>query len=232
MKWWLWIYVLCAMGSLLAAPEPKIICQQKWKELEFEGMKIRLYRLRAESFPSGQNYKLFIRTVDGATTETFHYVSNAKGHLIINEPEDVLRAAPYIVTPLRKGEMVGYGMLSSQGAQEYYTAMVPFPNEATKGKLKIAVDLSDINGRSFVCRGSGFGAKEALTLLIEYGDQFVSYPVIAHEEGSFAFPFVTQAEGTGDALLKVERSRESLSVTFPWGQRAGEFVGASCLEIK
>src|SRR6266404_4621740 len=99
------ICFLCVFGGLHAAHEPKLVCQQKWKEMEFEGMKVRLYRLRAEGFPHEQNFKLFIRTVDGATTETFRYVANAKGHLIANEPEDVLRSAPYIVTPLRRGEM-------------------------------------------------------------------------------------------------------------------------------
>lgn len=226
------VYFLCLIASAHASEAPKLVCQQKWKEMEFEGMKIHLYRLRAEAFPQGNQYQLMIRTVDGATTPTFNYVANAKGHLIVNEPSDVLQAAPYIVTPLRRGERVGYGMRCFQDMQEYYTDMVPFPNKMVKGKLQVFVDLLDINGLSFICRAVGFEPKESVQLLVNFADHVVQHDCVVSATGTLVCPIDAQCVGSGDATLKILRAQETVSLSFPWGKKAGEFVGASCLEIK
>jgi hypothetical protein len=227
------ICFLLVCSSLISA-EPQVSCRQKWKEMEIEGMKIRLYRLRAESFPSGKSYKLFVRNVDGSTTETFSYVANPKGHLILTEPEDVKLAAPYIVTPLRRGEMVSYGMLSVDGEQEYAIAMIPFPNETVKGKQKLAIELADVEGKDFICRGSGFKPNETLSFECTFAEETCLYSCVVGSEGAFTFPIQLSGaiEDSKEAHMKLLHSKGNLGLSFPWGQRGSEFVGASCLEIK
>ncbi|MBY0528837.1 MAG: hypothetical protein K2P51_01455 [Rhabdochlamydiaceae bacterium] len=220
--------------SSFVLAEPHVSCHQKWKEMEIEGMKIRLYRLRAQAFPHGKSYKLFVRNVDGSTTETFCYIANPKGHLILTEPEDVKLAAPYIVTPLRRGEKVSYGMVSIDGDQEYAIEMIPFPNEIVKGKLKMAIELADVDGKEFICRGSGFKPNEPLHFEYTFAQEQRSYSCVAGSEGSFMFPMQLSGvlEDSKEAAMKLTYANGRLDLTFPWGRQASEFVGASCLEIK
>lgn len=233
MKWVL-IASLSVLSCFAMAAEPQVFCQQKWKEMEVEGMKIRLYRLRAESFPSGKVYTLIVRNVDGSTTETFSYVANPKGHLILNEPEDVKQAAPYIVTPLRQGEMVAYGMQAQEGEEDYLFELIPFPNEVSKGKRHLSVKLKDVDGTAFVCCGKGFKPAEAFTVTCSIEKEELSYPVVVDAQGTFEVPMsLTSSEiHSGEAHLQVVSAQGPLSLSFPWGVRASEFVGASCLEVK
>ncbi len=227
------VVLMMVVQGILHAGQPHVYCQKKWRELKWEGLKIQVLKLRAEEFPVGKSYTLFIRNCDGSETEVFNYTANKKGHLIIEMNEDLKKGAPFAVTPLRKGEKVSYCMFSEDRSEEYTASIIPFPIEATKSGASISVELIDAKAESFVCVGKGFNPGEEVQIQCQSGEQTSQATISADGEGAFKYlvwPSVNDVE-TGTAALTVKRQNEDLKVSFVWGKDAQEFIGAICLQI-
>ncbi len=236
---WLQIVVLClaARGAFCGeqeAKKPYLYCQRKWKEVKWEGLRIHILKLRAEQFPPGKNYTLFIRNCDGSKTPVLDYKSNRNGHLIVDLKGDLKEAAPFAITPLRKGEKVCYSMFSEDRSEEVMTTVVPFPIEVSKNGTSVAIEILDAKGAAFVCVGQGFRSEEELQVLCRSGEKSSQETIQADSQGSFKYPLWPSVEGeeTGTASVTVRRKQGELVVPFAWGRQAQEFVGAICLQIR
>ena len=230
------IVFLVAQGCLYGEQEgqrPYIYCQKKWGELKWEGLKIRVLKLRAEQFPPGKTYTLFIQNCDGSRTQVFDYKSNKNGHLIIDLKEDLKKGAPFAVTPLRRGEKLSYSMLSEDRSEEFMTSIVPFPIETFKNGASLAVELLDAKGTAFVCVGQGFNPGEQVQVRCKSGEKICQEMIRVGEDGAFKCPLWPSVEGkdSGTASVSVKRKKEEIAVPFAWGREAQEFVGAICLQI-
>lgn len=212
---------------------PYLYCQKKWGELKWEGLKIQVLKLRAEQFPPGKTYTLFIRNCDGSETQVFNYTANKKGHLIIDIDNELKKGAPFAVTPLRKGEKVSYCMYSPDRSEKFTTSIIPFPIEASKDFTTVSLELLDPKGEAFVCIGKGFMPGETVQVVCTSGDRVSQEVISVDENGRFNYllwPSVKDQE-TGSAKVTVKRQNEQITVPFVWGRQAQEFVGAICLQI-
>jgi len=212
---------------------PYLYCQKKWGELKWEGLKIQVLKLRAEQFPPGKTYTLFIRNCDGSETPVFNYTANKKGHLIIDLDSELKQGAPFAVTPLRKGEKVSYCMYSPDRSEKIITSIIPFPIEASKEFATVSLELFDPKGEEFACFGKGFTPGERVQVICTSGDQIHQEAVIIDQNGNFNYLLRPSIKGqeTGTAKVTVKRQNEQISVPFAWGRQAQEFVGAICLQI-
>lgn len=223
----------------LSAEEPYLYCQRKWKELDLEGLKVQIFKLRAEEFPPGDEYTLFIRNCDGSETEVFGYKANKKGHLIVQMSQELKKGAPFAVTPLRQGERISYCMkkkCQQEGAeafQEYIASLVPFPIQVTRGDALLAIELADAEGKAFICRGEGFSLDETLTFTCRSGNREQSLPVTLSASGTFEYRILPEIPGqfSGKAEVILEQKGRTLSLPLVWGRAAQAFVGAVCLQV-
>ncbi len=212
---------------------PYLYCQRKWGELKWEGLKIQVLKLRAEQFPPGGTYTLFIRNCDGSETQVFDYTANKKGHLILDIDKKLKHGAPFAITPLRKGEKVSYCMYSPDRSEKIITSIVPFPIEASKDFSTVSLELLDPKGEAFVCIGKGFMPGETVEIVCASGDRISKEALLIDGNGGFSCllgPSINNQE-TGMARVTVKRQNEQISVPFAWGRQAQEFVGAICLQI-
>jgi hypothetical protein len=227
------LVVQCCLFGDQEVQGPYLYCQKKWGELKWEGLKIQVLKLRAEQFPPGKTYTLFIRNCDGSETQVFNYTANKKGHLIIDIDKELKQGAPFAVTPLRKGEKVSYCMYSPDRSEKITTSIIPFPIEASTDFTTVSLELLDPKGEAFVCVGKGFTPGETVQVICTCGDQVIQEVLSIDGSGSFNYllnPSVKDQE-TGTAKVTVKRQNEQISVPFVWGRQAQEFVGAICLQI-
>lgn len=233
---WIVLFVL-SQFNLQAEQEPKtpyLYCRKKWKEIKWEGMRIQVLKLRAEQFPPGKDYTLFIRNFDGSETQIFNYTANEKGHLIVQMSYDLKKGVPFAVTPLRKGEKVSYCMYSPDRKEKFMTSIVPFPIENAMNGLSVSVELVDTLGKEFVCVGKGFSKNEPLKIICKSQGETIQQAIHAKEDGRFSYAFEPQTKGaeSGKAVIIVKRANEEIKVPFVWGRQSQEFVGAICLQIQ
>jgi hypothetical protein len=212
---------------------PYLYCQKKWGELKWEGLKIQVLKLRAEKFPVGKTYTLFIQNCDGSETQIFNYTANKKGHLIVDITEELKKGAPFAITPLRKGEKVSYCMYSPDRSEKFTASIIPFPLQASKDFTSIALELVDTNADSFLCVGKGFIPGEQVKLTCVSGAKVTEEWLTIDEKGEFQQPVSPRLEGqeTGKAKVSVKRKYEEIKLPFSWGRQGQEFVGAICLQI-
>ncbi|MBI3236803.1 MAG: hypothetical protein HYZ48_03775, partial [Chlamydiales bacterium] len=171
MRWLrvVFFFFICQIGMDGYAEIPHIYCEKKWREVKWEGLKIQVFKLRAEAFPFGKTYTLFIRNSNGSQMEVFDYIANKKGHLILHIEEELKKGAPFAVTPLRKGERVSYCMTSSDRQEEIVTSIIPFPIEVIQKGVEISLELTDPQAEEFLCRGKGFSAYEKIDRICRSG---------------------------------------------------------------
>lgn len=230
------VLILTLQTCLCAGQEtdqPYIYCQKKWRELKWEGMKIQVLKLRAENFPDGKTYTLFIRNFDGSETQVFNYTANKKGHLIIDIEEELKKGLPFAVTPLRRGEKISYCMFSLDRQEEITTSIIPFPIGVCHDEVSLSLELVDTRAETFVCVGQGFAPGEKIVLVCTSGEQVKQELLCTDGQGCFQCPICPsiQDKDTGIATVVVKREKEQISLPLEWGKQAQGFVGAVCLQI-
>jgi hypothetical protein len=232
MKWGFLIAILISVQGLQAA-EPVLHCEKNWGERTWEGMKFHRYHLRAEHFPPNKKYRLIVESFDGIRTETFDYVSNKKGHLILIRPDEDYKDDIYAICPSKLGERLTFWMRSEDDA--YGTQLVPFPLEMRSKKgIKLNLELQGGKGEKFLLLAQEFESNEEIALFLSIGDKQVlltTDEVDQYGELNAMIELPTDPQG-GEAKLILKRKREEIVFPFQWGAPALKIVGACCFEIK
>ena len=134
----------------ITAAEPHLSCERKIGEMNWEGMVFHRYQLRAENFPPAQKYRLIVASFDGTQTETFTYLSNKRGHLILMPPEDVAGDL-FAICPAKRGERLTFLMQLEGGDEAYATDFIPFPIEKKSKKgARLSLELQGEKGETFL----------------------------------------------------------------------------------
>lgn len=224
----MWRWIGCFVPVLLFG-EPHLYCQKKWGEFNWEGFRVQLLKLRAESFPAGQSYQLWIRNCDGSETKAFQYIANQKGHLIVQMSSEMKKGAPFAITPLRKGEKIAYCMLAEESKEEYEASLIPFPIRVEEKGVVLSAELSNATGRTFVLVGEGLIPGE--TVACRCGSSRIEMEVDGM--GTFRCLLNPSIEGSESGIAQIELYHQKGSLVLPltWGEEAQEFVGAICLKI-
>jgi hypothetical protein len=223
--------IIIGLSLALAIAQPELICEKKWGEMTWEGMQFKRYRLRAEHFPPGKKFQLIIKSFDGFQMETYDYLCNKKGHLILQPGEDV-EGDIYAVCPAVRGEKFTFIMHSENGDVE--TDIVPFPLEMKSKKgVKLQLELQGTQGEKFSLFATGLEPKEAVELLCEYNDQKLPIHTEVTPLGDLVVSIDFPADGSGgEAKLILNRNSEQIVFPFQWGSAANAVIGALCLEIR
>jgi hypothetical protein len=218
-----------------ASSMPKLSCEKKWGEVDFQGKRFIRYRLRAKDFPAGQSYRLFVKWFNGEEAETFSYKANGRGHLILQEK----RKEPlYALCPVKKGERIEFMMRSEEDPNALtVVSVVPFPLQLnTKTGVELSLELKDKEGSAFHLQGKGFTPGEVLRAVSSFQGQEFSYMVTASPDGAVSFPMVFDMRGQegGECLLTFKRIEAGENITLPFqvGKGALEIAGGFVLEIR
>ncbi len=215
------------------ATEPELHCEKNWGERTWEGMKFHRYHLRAEHFPPNKKYRLVVESFDGIRTETFNYVSNKKGHLILIRPDEDYKDEIYAICPAKRGERLTFWMKSEDDA--YCTQLVPFPLEMRSKKgIKLNLELRGEKGDKFLLSAEELETYEEIELFLAVqGNQVLLKKEEVNEYGELtALIGLPVDPHGGEAKLILKRKKEQIVFPFQWGTPALKIVGACCFEIK
>lgn len=233
MRWRFFIATLILIQGLKAA-EPKLHCEKNWGERIWEGMKFHRYHLRAEHFPPNKKFRLIVESFDGIRTETFDYLSNKKGHLILLWPDEDYHDEIYAICPAKRGEKLTFWMKSEEDA--YFTQLVPFPLEMrSKRGVTLNLELRGDKGEKFLLTVEELESYEEIALfLLVQGKQIELKTEGVDQYGAFnaMIDLPRDPHGGGEAQLILRRKREEIVFPFQWGDPALKIVGACCFEIK
>ena len=215
----------------IQSAEPQLHCEKNWGERTWEGVKFHRYHLRAEHFPPNKKYRLVVESNDGFKTETFNYISNQKGHLILIHPEDY-EDEIFAICPAKRGERLTFWMKSEDDA--YSTQLVPFPMKMKSKKgVKLDLELQDQKGEKFLLSAQELDAHEEVELFLDLnGTQtLLTAKVSEYGELTAMIDLPTDPHG-GEAKVILKRNKEQIVFPFQWGAPALKIVGACCFEIK
>jgi hypothetical protein len=225
-------FAILFLAQGILAAEPQLRCEKNWGERTWEGMKFHRYHLRAEDFPPNKTYCFIVESFDGIRTETFSYVANKRGHLILIPPED-FEGDIYAICPAKRGERLTFWMKSADDA--YATQLVPFPLEMKSKKgVKLDLELRGEKGDKFFLTAEDLQSYEEIELFLVIQEKRVPLsPGKANELGEFfaMIDLPTDPHG-GAAKLILKRKGEEINFPFQWGAPALKIVGACCFEIK
>jgi hypothetical protein len=227
-----YIVSLILTQGILAA-EPELHCEKNWGERTWEGMKFHRYHLRAEHFPPNKKYRLIVESFDGIRTETFDYLSNKRGHLILVRPDKNHGDDIYAICPAKRGERLTFWMKSEDDA--YSTQLVPFPLEMRSKKgVILNLELHGDKGEKFLLSAEELEAYEEIELsLAIQSTQAVVKTGKVNEYGELAVLIDLSSDlHGGEAKLILKRKKEQIVFPFQWGAPALKIVGACCFEIK
>ncbi len=222
-------------SSAFASASPSLACEKKWGELEIYGKLLKRYRLRAENFPEGKHFRLYVKWYNGEEAEMLSYSANHKGHLILEMPEK--KKDPfYALCPLKRGERIEFFMRSEEdSAVMVHASVVPFPNDLkTPSGIKLSLELQSHAGDRFLLRGEGFQPGETLEVNCQYQTQLTNYATEATADGVIEVPVRLELKEneSGEALLILRRPSEKIAFPFQVGEPALEIAGACCLEFR
>ncbi len=223
--------IILGLSLILAAGQPELICEKKWGEMTVEGIQLKRYRLKAENFPPGEKFQLIIKSFDGFQMETYDYLCNKKGHLILQPGEDV-EGDIYAVCPAAKGERLTFIMHSKE--KDVETDIIPFPLEMKSKKgVKLQLELKGSKGEKFSLFATGLEPKEEVALFYEYNDLKLPIDAEVTQLGDIAVSIDFPSDGSGgEAKLVLKRKSEQIVFPFQWGSAANAVIGALCLEIR
>ncbi len=227
-----WLVPFIVLSSMGCTDEPWLECEKKWGEIQFYGKQMKRYRLRANDFPEGKRFRLVVKWSTGEEAETFSYVANRKGHLIL-ETKDIKNDPLYAVCPLKKGERIEFVMRAEDDPSFFVTtSLIPFPNEMkTKSGLELSLELKGQEGESFIFHGKGFKAKEQFEVVFTFQGVEQRLEMVATEEGSVYVPFDVNLHDK-EGLLTIRREREDVEFPIQTGASALGLAGGFCLEIQ
>lgn len=232
----MWLF-LCIASLILTqgvwAAEPELHCEKNFGERTWEGMKFHRYHLRGEHFPPNKKYLLVVESFDGVRTETFNYISNKKGHLILVRPDEDYKDEIYAICPAKRGERLTFWMKSEEDA--FCTQLVPFPLEMRSKKgVKLNLELRCEKGGKFLLSVEELESYEEIELFLSV----LGYPILLKTENvnecgelTAAIDLPEDPHG-GEAKLILKRKKEQIVFPFQWGASALKIVGACCFEIK
>jgi hypothetical protein len=227
----LFVFALILIPGVWAV-EPELHCVKNWGEWTWEGMKFHRYHLQAEHFPPNKQYRLIVESFNGVRTETFNFISNKKGHLILVRPDEDYKDEIYAICPAKRGERLTFWMKSEEDA--YCTELVPFPLEMRSKKgIKLNLELRGENGEKFLLFVEELEAYEEIELTLVVDEKQVSLTareVNEYGELTALIDLPIDSHG-GDAKLIVKRKKEQIVFPFHWGVPALKIVGACCFEI-
>jgi hypothetical protein len=226
---WKFSIFLLVTASVCSA-EPELYCEKNWGERTWQGVKFHRYHLRANHFPPHKKYRLIVESFDGVRTETFDYISNKKGHLILIHPEDY-KDEIYAICPAKRGEKLTFWMQSEEDA--YFTQLIPFPLEMRSKKgAKLHLELQGEQGEKFLLVAENLELEEEIELTLCVQD---TRSLIPHEKADGQLRAMIDLPSDphgGEATLILKRQREEIVFPFQWGAPALKIVGACCFEIK
>ncbi len=232
MKIRFFVAILVLVQSLVAG-EPDLHCEKNWGEIKWQGMKFHRYHLRASDFPPSKTYRLIVENYDGQRTETFDYVSNQKGRLILMRPDEDYEDDIYLICSAKRGERLIFWMESQDDA--YATELVPFPlGMKSKKGVKLDLELKGEQGEKFLFTGNDLEPYENVDLFLEIKNERVllnSSETSEYGELSAMIDLPEDPDG-GEANLILKRKNEEIVFPFSWGPPALKIVGACCFEIK
>src|SRR5579862_925327 len=222
----IYCWVFLSQRHLWADP-PWFKCEKRWGEAKVQGKRIVRYRLRGNNFPQGQRFLLVVKWFNGEEAETFAYVANRRGCLILEEDrrDDPL----YALCPLKKGERIAFVMRSENDPSFFAeTSVVPFPlSLKTKSGLKLSLELKAQEGNSFCLAGRGFNPGENCEMHFSFQGKDYHYSLTASSQGRINFPFTFELEDRegGTCSLILKRKNEEISFPFQAGRTALKLVG-------
>lgn len=228
-----WVFLLFFCASL-CGNVPELECEKKWGETDFHGKRVMRYRLRANHFPRGMRFRLFVKWFNGEEADIFTYKANQRGHLIL---EQVRRDPLYALCPLKNGERLFFVMKAEGNpALTAEISIVPFPiGLKTKSGLKLSLELRGQDGDAFLLHGDGFYSGEVFEVTTLTQGKEHTYSVIASSKGVVEFPIkldLPDRDG-GESSLTLTRSDDEIIVLpFKAGRAALSLAGAFALEIK
>jgi hypothetical protein len=228
---WVFLFFFCAS---LCANVPELECEKKWGEIDFHGKRVMRYRLRANHFPRGMRFRLFVKWFNGEEADIFTYKANQRGHLIL---EQVRRDPMYALCPLKNGERLFFVMKAEDNsALNAEISIVPFPIALkTKSGLKLSLELRGQDGEAFLLHGNGFYSGEVFEVTTLVQEKEHTYSVIASSKGIVEFPIKLELRDHdgGECSLSLTRSDdETIILPFKAGRAALSLAGAFALEIK
>lgn len=218
----------------LWAHAPELECEKKWGEIDFQGKRVMRYRLRANHFPRGMRFRLFVKWFNGEEADIFTYKANQRGHLIL---EQVRQDPLYALCPLKNGERLFFVMKAENGSPiSAQISIVPFPIALkTKSGLKLSLELQDHEGERFQFLGEGFFSGEVFELTTYVQGKEHCYSVVASSQGKIDFPLklhLSDPDGGDSSLLITRSNQETILFPFQAGRAALSLAGAFALEIK
>ncbi len=226
------LFTLMLMQGIWAAG-PELHCEKNWGERTWEGMKFHRYHLRAEHFPPNKKYRLVVESFDGTHTETFNYLSNKKGHLVLVRPDEDYKDEIYAICPAKRGERLTFWMRSEEDA--YCTQLVPFPLEIrSKNGVTLNLELRGEKGEKFLLSVEELEAYEEIELFLAAQENQVllkTEQVNEYGELTAIIDLPVDLHG-GEAKLILKRKKEQIVFPFQWGAPALKIVGACCFEIR
>ena len=220
------------LSSGLTAADPYICCEKKFGEAKWNGITFQRYALRAENFPADKQYRLIVKTYNGAEARTYTYKSNKKGHLIFQKPENV-QSDILAVCPAKRGERLTFLMQGNDGTS-YSAEIIPFPLEVKSKKgAELALELKGEKGELFQFTTKKLKPNEKVELILSYDNEKMVLDSQVSDNGELttmvAFPHDKKG---GDALLTLKRNREEVAFPFEWGEAALDLYGACCFQIR
>src|SRR5690348_3823238 len=222
------------LSSIHLGAQPRLECEKKWGEAKFKGKKIKRYRLRGSDFPQGDRFRLYVKWFNGEEAETFAYVSNHRGYLILDEElaEDPL----YALCPLKLGERIAFLMRSEEDPSfNIETSVIPFPLEFKTDKgARISLELKGQDAEAFLLQGRKFHPRESFVLRSSFQGKDNRYFLIASADGTVTFPFILDLDDLdgGECLLTVKRKGEEHVISFRAGRAALGLAGGFALKIR
>jgi len=232
MKRFIFILLLSVLGTAWSK-EPELYCEKNWGERTWQGMTFHRYHLRANHFPPDKKYRLVVESFDGMRTETFDYISNKKGHLILVPPDEDYKDEIFAICPAKRGEKLTFWMKSEEDA--FSTQLIPFPLEMhSKEGAKLHLELQGQKGEKFLFIAEDLEANEEIELFLAIeGKQSLLCCEKTSSDGELnkMIDLPSDAHG-GEATLILKRQQEEVVFPFQWGTPALKIVGACCFEIK
>lgn len=225
-------WVLVGVAFPLTCLEPQLSCERKWGEMEWEGLTFHRYCLRAKSFPQDKKFHLIVKSYGGIQTETFTYLANRKGHLIL-QPKEGEKGDLYAVCPVKKGEKLTFIMRSEDLQEEVSVDVIPFPIQMKSRKgVELTLELQGEKGEEFSLRATHLKKGEKVSLSYQYGGKQHGLTPVVNEHGELVTTLTFPNGESGKAQLILKREEEEILVNFDWGESALKWVGACCLQIK
>lgn len=229
-----WTVAALIFAQPLVGKEPQLSCEKKFGEVNWQGIMLHRYCLRAENFPPKQAFRLVVKSFDGTQTKTFKYTANERGHLIY-QPTEVIQGNVYAICPVKRGERLTFLMQAEEGEDSYEAELVAFPiTWKSKKGVKLNLELQSNHGEKFQLNASGFKPNEAIKLTLQTESKTIDLNAKVSSQGGLStlVHLPSDLGSGGEAKLILKRANEESEFSFQWGTPALKYVGACCFEIK